>query len=359
MKLREALKSIVKEGDAGFIRSPFCLYAKLADLIGADYCERDGLKLLFEMDRRLSLVRRLMENDIAEVARIREEFSSLQDVCSKAEFDEIVDAVASVLIKGYAPTAPDEPDDFDFGFSDRPEEEATAEQSVEDCINDKTKLARFTVVQLRKYCRERGIRGYSSLNKTELIDLIMGRKRRAQALSSSQASYSSTSSPSYYKWYWGIDFWDILPWFGGALGIAILIAGAVCLGIFADKIQWFQWQYIIGSVGGLVVCGVGFLLALAIGWFLNEIIVTGFDGYRMAIPIVIAPLAIANFVLMFVFGEAYSIIFYWMSGYLLLASVIGTIYSFTDYETTSGIFGIIDAVVLVGMLAVRILMQVL
>ena len=98
---------------------------------------------------------------------------------------------------------------------------------------------------------------------------------------------------------------------------------------------------------------------MGLGWLMEDVIVTGFDGYRMAIPIVIAPLAIANFVLMFVFGEAYSIIFYWMSGYLLLASVIGTIYSFTDYETTSGIFGIIDAVVLVGMLAVRILMQVL
>ncbi len=350
---------IMDEGDDEHVCRPFCLYSRLADLVGADYGERRRLEIFYKTDRRIAFIKRLMGKDVAEVARIREEFPSLQDVCSKAEFDEIVDAVASVLIKGYAPTAPDEPNDFDFGFSDRPEEEATAEQSVEDCINDKTKLALFTVVQLRKYCRERGIRGYSSLNKTELIDLIMGRKRRAQALSSSQAFYSSTSSPSYYKWYWGIDFWDALPWIGGALGIAILIAGAVCLSVFADKIQWFQWQYIIGSVGGLLVCGVGGLIGWGLGWLMEDVIVTGFDGYRMAIPIVIAPLAIANFVLMFVFGEAYSIIFYWMSGYLLLASVIGTIYSFTDYETTSGIFGIIDAVVLVGMLAVRILMQVL
>lgn len=360
MKVREALKEIIDEGDAEHACRPFYLYSRMADLVGADYCERDKLGSLFRIDRRLSLVRRLMENGRAEATRIKEEFSSLQDLCGRREFDEIVETVASVLIEGYAPIGPEEPDDFDFGASDRSEEEAAAAgQSVENCINDETQLVRFTVAQLRKYCRVHGIKGYSSLNKTDLIDLIMGRKGKAKASPTPRTANPAKTSSSCGRRYRGPDLWDILPWLCGALGIAILTAGAVSLGIFAHKISWLQWQYIIGSVGGLVVCGIGCLLVWGAGWLMEEVIVSGFNGYLMAIPIVIAPLAIANFALMFLFGGSYSVIFYWMSGYFLLASVIGTIYSFADYETASGVFGIIDAAAAAGMLLTQILLQVL
>lgn len=355
MKLGKALKIIVNEEDTESIRCPFYLYAKLADFIGADYRERGKLRLLFGIDRRLFLVKRLAEYGIAEVSRIREEFSLCKDICNRSEFDEILDETASVLVKGYTPFHPEEPNEFDYGYSDDLKtEETSAEKKVEDHLTDESQLMQFTMAQLRGYCRTHGLKGYAALNKRELVKLVMGGGAKAPTPPMPQMP-QTTHYVSRRRY--GIDFWDILPWLGGALGIAVLIAGAVCLGIFADNIQWFQWQHIIGSVGGLLVCGVGVLLIWGLGWLMEEVIVTGFDGYRMAIPIVIAPLAIANFVLAFVFGEAYSIIFYWMSGYLLLASVIGTIYSFTDYETASGIFGIVDAVAVAGMFVTQMLVR--
>lgn len=45
-------------------------------------------------------------------------------------------------------------------------------ENIYDYINQPEKLSLFTVQQLRKYCQENNLRGYSKLNKSELIDLI-------------------------------------------------------------------------------------------------------------------------------------------------------------------------------------------
>ncbi|MCH5161921.1 MAG: AAA family ATPase [Clostridiales bacterium] len=47
-------------------------------------------------------------------------------------------------------------------------------EDVEDYVDDEGKLALFSVEQLKDYCRENGIKGYSSLNKARLIELIVG-----------------------------------------------------------------------------------------------------------------------------------------------------------------------------------------
>lgn len=349
MNLREALKEIVDEEDAEHVCRPFCLYSKLADLIGADYCERDKAELLFKIDQSLSLVKRLMGNDKTEVTRIKTEFSSISDLCNRREFDEILEEAASALVAGYIPPKPAAPDDFDFGFGDTSETEEAPkkEEKVEDHLTDKSALAQFTVAQLKRYCRTHGIKGYSSLTKSELINLILFSNRKKAPV---QAANRTANRPRRT-----FGFRAVVV----TASIAAVIAGVICLVVFAKQIQWYQWQHMIGSVGGLLVCGVGFLLALAIGWLLEEVIMTDFDGYLMAPLIVIVPLAIANFVLAFVFGGAYIIIFYWLSGYLLLASLIGMSFGFFDYEAGAGIFGIIDAVTIAAMLAVQILIQIL
>ena len=45
-------------------------------------------------------------------------------------------------------------------------------ENVADYLDDKDTLILFSVEQLKNYCRENGIRGYSSLSKSELVDLI-------------------------------------------------------------------------------------------------------------------------------------------------------------------------------------------
>lgn len=50
-------------------------------------------------------------------------------------------------------------------------------ENVCDYINMPEKLSLFTVQQLREYCQKNSLRGYSKLNKSELIDLITSNKQ--------------------------------------------------------------------------------------------------------------------------------------------------------------------------------------
>ena len=46
-------------------------------------------------------------------------------------------------------------------------------EEIEDYIDDTDKLMLFSVNQLKDYCRENGIKGYSSLVKSDIVDLIV------------------------------------------------------------------------------------------------------------------------------------------------------------------------------------------
>ena len=56
-------------------------------------------------------------------------------------------------------------------FKDKDEFDNETE-SVSDYLDDKDKLTLFTAVQLKEYCRDNGLKGYSSLNKPQLVDFV-------------------------------------------------------------------------------------------------------------------------------------------------------------------------------------------
>lgn len=58
------------------------------------------------------------------------------------------------------------------GFKDMPTFSDFSE-SISECASDKDKLMQFSVEELKAYCREKGIRGYSSAKKSEIIDMIV------------------------------------------------------------------------------------------------------------------------------------------------------------------------------------------
>ena len=47
------------------------------------------------------------------------------------------------------------------------------EEDIEDYLDDGEALSQFTVSQLREYCRDNGIKGYSTASKGQLVELIM------------------------------------------------------------------------------------------------------------------------------------------------------------------------------------------
>ncbi len=355
MEIGKALKIITDEVE---YVDPFCLYSRLADLVRSDYKERDKLKLMFKIDKRLSLVGRLTKGGIDEVESIKGEAETIGDLCDEATFCDIVDTVASALIEGYAlpepiesasdePTEPDGSDEFDYGYVEEG-------PSVADCLGDKNRLMQFTKAQLKQYCFEQGFRGYGSLKKEDLVKFIMNGGKLKHSLAKNAPTIANNSTYSYNYHSSALPFIII-----GAIVAAIVIAGIICLIVFAKQIRWYQWQHIIGSIGGLIVCAIGGLFVGCLGYLLDEVIMTDFDGYYMAVPIVLAILAVVNIVLSFVYGSAYRIIFFWLSGYCLLASAISAFLVFDEDETGAGVFSVIDAIVVAVALATQILIQVL
>lgn len=47
------------------------------------------------------------------------------------------------------------------------------DEDIEDYLNDGEALSQFTVAQLREYCRDNGFKGYSTMSKSQLVELIM------------------------------------------------------------------------------------------------------------------------------------------------------------------------------------------
>lgn len=65
-------------------------------------------------------------------------------------------------------------------------------EEVSDYVNDREKLELFRVEQLKDYCRESGIRGFSSLNKAGIVDLII--ESDAEQTSSDNGTTDKTKS---------------------------------------------------------------------------------------------------------------------------------------------------------------------
>lgn len=473
MKLSSALKNVIAAGNAQV--GSACMYSALADFIGADYAERDKLARLEVLDKQLMLVQRLQSGDMEEVKRIKNEFSPSL-ACTREEFDEVVDAVAAAFIPGLSSVGTQ-----GTVGTRLPSVVGAKVLRVKDCLNNETALMGFSLAQLQQYCRDNGIHGYSSLNKKQLVALVMNganRKKSAPVLPKRTPKAGATHRTRHYRgrtngwvcfglvmsalvvagcavclwmlfghmdwkrwqhvagavggfavsligvlivfgvgrvckkigatiyspyqiagaveialfaianilmrlwvaeyaviFYWvcgylfvlsvvlaiaGFENADILPM---ALGIVETLIAAVSVCVFAFwsrwfQLEWWQWQYIIGSLGGLVVCGLACLIGFGLGWILEEVIITSFDGYIFALPIAFLPFVVANFVLALTLGGAYNIIFYWMSGYLVLPCVVSAHMAFYDGETFSAVWNTAQASVTVVLVVVRILLSV-
>lgn len=69
----------------------------------------------------------------------------------------------------------------------------TSVENVADYIDDSDKLMLFSMGQLKEYCREYGIKGYSSLNKLSLVDLIVNSGDNESVATQGTSSKKSTS----------------------------------------------------------------------------------------------------------------------------------------------------------------------
>ena len=67
-------------------------------------------------------------------------------------------------------------------------------EDVADYIDDEEKLMLFSVEQLREYCRENGIKGFSSLNKSNLVNLIVNTAENENSAETKQITKKPTKN---------------------------------------------------------------------------------------------------------------------------------------------------------------------
>ena len=74
----------------------------------------------------------------------------------------VIELIADSGTGGYVPTRKTK--DITFNSYD---------EDIENYLNDGEALSQFTVTQLREYCRDNGFKGYSTMSKSQLVELIM------------------------------------------------------------------------------------------------------------------------------------------------------------------------------------------
>ena len=133
------------------------------------------------------------------------------------------------------------------------------------------------------------------------------------------------------------DFFDVAIVGGIILAILIVIAGIVLLCVFGKRIEWWQWQHIIGAVGGAFLVGV----TIIIGY------IAAYDSVDATVTYIVAAIIVSavNIPLVFVYKEQYSIIFYWLSAYQLLWAVILAFDTYFDGEEDATVACAIAALV--------------
>lgn len=72
--------------------------------------------------------------------------------------------IESISVSGGYDSAPAYPKDPSFNNQN---------EKIEDYLNDEERLYQFTISQLKEYCKDNGIKGYSSLTKDGVVELIM------------------------------------------------------------------------------------------------------------------------------------------------------------------------------------------
>ena len=72
--------------------------------------------------------------------------------------------IESISVSGGYDSAPAYPKDPSFNNQN---------EKIEDYLNDEERLYKFTISQLKEYCKDNGIKGYSSLTKDGVVELIM------------------------------------------------------------------------------------------------------------------------------------------------------------------------------------------
>ena len=270
MNFRDALAQILQSESVKFAGNPFWLYSRLSDLCKS-YIDRQKISLLFEVDKRLYIVRSIMTDGRIAEATLKVAYPAVKNIITAESYKKLIDCVAEAA----CPSVEEKP------------------QKV---------AAKVKVATVQRAEEEK--------------------EEEPRTLLYHKPNYS-------LRWIIGI-----------AVGL-LVIAGIVCLCIFGKYIKWNGWQHIIGSIGGLILF---VALCLFIIYLDDELIL----DFNISAMIILAVVAVVNFLLFLFLRENYKIIFIWLSAYAILIGIFSSILYFNDFEEGWAILQIIETAVVIA-----------
>lgn len=267
------------------VTMPVLFYAILSDLCGGRYEEKKKILRFFQLDKRYGIMNTLNEHGESSITLLTDSFGEDGRV-SKASFRNLVNGIAESI--GIIPKAL---------------------QTVPAEIKA-TPIAVVTTPQDIETAPQTGTTQESTV------------------------SYASGG-------------FDVFAFLVIAIPALLLVAGAVLLGVFAKRIVWYQWQWIIGSVGGLLIAGA----SSAIVWKLDDEVIC--DFYILG-TVLLGIFLAANAALTGVFQAQYKIISLWICGYIIICGIFLCCKSFEEVENVCGFIQIGEMVATVVLLFLSI-----
>ena len=289
MEFKEALAKVYRsKRTMNKLYDPLVLFGCISDLIGNSFVEKKKASLFFDMDKEVSFFKTIIEsdNDTSIIVNQYEKVSSIVDYNKYIAIVNIVSEIIQCEGRCYYPGN---------------KVKAKPQQVKKPPAHKK---ATPKPVEEKQVAQQAPAQATVPTNNTTTV---------TQTTQTSSGS-SSTSS---------VDSFTIMPWI---IGIAVLIVAVVLLAVFGKRIQWYQWQHIIGSIGGLILLGGIFVLCY------------NGDDDGESYPIDVAVIAMLNFTLAFILKDKYSIICYWMFSYIFVALVAFFFYGM--YECVDTYIGV-------------------
>lgn len=97
MKFDEALLLALSRCEKEGIDDPFYLYSVLSDGVGADFAGKEAAKMLYEVDRRLGVVKGIEESGLAACAVCKTAYPAFKGQYPRKRFCDFIDDVYCIL----------------------------------------------------------------------------------------------------------------------------------------------------------------------------------------------------------------------------------------------------------------------
>ncbi|MBO4694589.1 MAG: hypothetical protein J5656_01510 [Clostridia bacterium] len=281
MEFKEALAKVYRsKRTMNKLYDPLVLFGCVSDLIGNSFVEKKKASLFFNMDKEVSFFKTIIEND-NDTSIIVSQYEKVSDKVDYKKYMSLVNIVLEIIqCEGRCYYPGNKVKAKPQQVKKPPEHKKATPKPVVQQTHEKASAPTNPVAQ------QAPAQASAPTNNTTTV-----------TQTTQTSSSPSTSS---------VDSFTIMPWI---IGIAVVIVAVVLLAVFGKRIQWYQWQHIIGSIGGLILLGGIFALCY------------NADDEGESYPIDVAVIAMLNFTLAFILKDKYSTICYWMFSYIFVALV--------------------------------------